>query len=292
MRATSASGEKADAFAAALAVTEERRGALPRPPGGPGLQPQPRPLSPPGRGPPLAGPASASWRRSGRRSGSLAAEAALLGTAGFLAAEMSADSGRVRRALEDTVARTIEPLSARVPVRFLPWELTGRPQNHPARRLAGAARLLVRYVDGGLLAGLLAAVSAGPAALAGALQVPADGFWRDHYDLTGGPARLPAGLIGPGRAGELAVNIVLPFALAWAESRGDAPLAEAAVAASTAAIPAPPPTALLRSLSAALGSRVTAGARRQQGMLHLFRRYCRQGGCAGDVAGQGRCPLA
>jgi hypothetical protein len=169
----------------------------------------------------------------------------------------------------------------------LPWELTGRPQNHPARRLAGAARLVVRCVDGGLLAGLLAALRAGPSALAGALQVPGDGFWRDHYDLTSGPARLPAGLIGPGRAAELAVNIVLPFAVAWAEWRRDASLAEAAVAVFRRH-PRTSSYGVLRSLSAALGSRVTAGARRQQGMLHLFRRYCRQGGCAGG----GGCPLS
>jgi hypothetical protein len=87
------------------------------------------------------------------------------------------------------------------------------------------------------------------------------------------------------------VNVVLPFALAWAEGRGDAPLAEAAVAVFRR-YPRPSSYGVLKSLSAALGSRATAGARRQQGMLHLFRRYCRQGGCAGDAADQGRCPLS
>ena len=216
----------------------------------------------------------------------LAAEAALLGTAGFLAGEVSADPyvaalrerWRTRSAAEPPVS-LVSPL--------LPWELTGRPENHPARRLAGAARLLMRYVDGGLRAGLLATVAAGPAVLAGALRVAADGFWRDHHHLTSSRARLPAGLIGPGRAGELAVNIVLPFALAWGESHRDAPLAEAAVAVFRR-YRRPSSYGALKSLSAALGSRVTTGARRQQGMLHLFRRYCRQGGCADG----GGCPLA
>jgi len=214
----------------------------------------------------------------------LVAEAALLGTAGFL------PTGRT---VDPYVAALQEQwrVQSRGEAPFLPWELTGRPENHPARRLAGAARLLVRYVDGGLLPGLLAAVRAGPADLARALQAPGDDFWYDHYDLTGGPARLPAGLIGPGRAGELAVNIVLPFALAWAEGRGDAPLAEAAVAVYRRC-PRTSSYGLLRLLSAALGGRLTAGARRQQGMLHLFRRYCRQGGCAGLPAGQHRCPLS
>jgi len=204
-----------------------------------------------------------------------AAEAALLGTAGFLPEPETGDTN-------GPASHLSPPTSI-----FLPWELTGRPPNHPARRLAGAARLLVRYVEGGLLAGLLAAVRAGPSALTSALQVPGDGFWCHHYDLTSAPTRLPAGLIGPGRAGELAVNIVLPFALAWAEARGDSALAEAALDAYHR-YPRTASYGLLRPLSAALGSRVTAGARRQQGMLHLFRRYCRQGGCAGD----GGCPLS
>ena len=87
------------------------------------------------------------------------------------------------------------------------------------------------------------------------------------------------------------MNIVLPFALAWGESHGDAPLAEAAVAVFRR-YPRPSSYGVLKSLSAALGSRVTAGARRQQGMLHLFRRYCRRGGCAETRGEIGRCPLA
>ena len=215
----------------------------------------------------------------------MAAEAALLGTAGFLTGEGTSDP--YLGALQERWRA--QPVGHDSP--FLPWELTGRPENHPARRLVGAARLVVRYVDGGLLAGLLAAVRAGPSALASALQVPGDGYWRDHYDLTSGPTRLPAGLIGPGRAGDLAVNIVLPFALAWAETRGDTALAEASVA-TYRRHPRTSSYGLLRSLSAALGTRLTAGARRQQGMLHLFRRYCRQGGCAGGAVGRERCPLA
>ena len=45
------------------------------------------------------------------------------------------------------------------------------------------------------------------------------------------------------------------------------------------------PYGILRRLTAALGRELTAGARRQQGMLRIFHRYCRQGGC-------NRCPLA
>jgi len=291
-------GEKAHAFAAAMAAAEEEellyRGLLE----GLGYSRNRDPFRR------LA--EALSWQAlrrlllaQGPEGRTSAAEAALLGTAGFLPGEgiaepyVAALQERWRAQLVGHETRNMIQGSLRVPCPvsrvspFLPWELTGRPENHPARRLAGAARLLARYVDGGLLTGLLTAMREGPAALGGALQVAGDGYWRDHYDLTSGPARLPAGLIGPGRAGELAVNIVLPFALAWGEARGDAALADAAVAVYRR-YPRTSSYGLLRLLSAALGRRVTAGARRQQGMLYLFRRYCRQGGCAGGAG----CPLS
>jgi hypothetical protein len=175
----------------------------------------------------------------------LAAEAILLGRAGFLG-PLAGDLGA------------------------LPWRLVGmRPENHPARRLAGAAGLLVRYLGKGLLVGLLEKVAEasaeGPRALTTALRVD-------------------DGLIGPGRADEIAVNVVLPFTLAWAQARQDKPLAQAALTLYQR-YPKLSPYGILRRLTAVLGRGLIAGARRQQGMLYLFHRYCRQGGCS-------RCPLA
>jgi hypothetical protein len=96
--------------------------------------------------------------------------------------------------------------------------------------------------------------------------------------------RVDAGLIGPGRADEMAVNVVLPFTLAWAKARQDKPLAQVALTLYQH-YPKLSPYGILRRLTAALGRELTAGARRQQGMLRIFHRYCRQGDC-------NRCPLA
>jgi hypothetical protein len=174
-----------------------------------------------------------------------AAEAMLLGRAGFLGPSAGGTGS-------------------------LPWRLVGiRPGNQPPRRLAGAARLLVRYVGKGLLAGLLEKMAEasvkGPQALTAALRVD-------------------DGLIGPGRAEEIAVNVVLPFALAWGQTRQCRPLAQVALTLYQH-YPKLSSYGILRRLSAALGRELTAGARRQQGMLYLFHRYCRQGGC-------NRCPLS
>ena len=153
----------------------------------------------------------------------------------------------------------------------LPWQASSlRPANHPQRRLAGLAHLAERFAEGGLLAGLLAlvrSVEGDPTPLLRGLQVQEKG----------------QALIGPERAGEMAVNVVLPLALAWAEREGDEPLARAALALYQRH-PRLSSYGILRTLCAALGPR-PGRARRQQGMLYLFHRYCRQGGC-------GECPLS
>lgn len=165
-----------------------------------------------------------------------------------------------------------------------PWQLVaGRPENHPVRRLRGAARLLVRHVEEGLLSALAEATTtayeAGAHVLASALRVDGD---------TAGKA---CALIGVGRAREMAVNVVLPFLVAWSEETGDAALGERALALYRR-YPNLPSYGVLRTLTAALGRKLTAGARRQQGMLHLFHHHCRQGGCASPSAGNEPCPLA
>ena len=71
-----------------------------------------------------------------------------------------------------------------------------RPANHPAARIAGAAELLSRFLERGLLAGL-AAAAASPKQLTAALSVAGRG---------GAPAP-----IGAGRARDLAVNAALPL---------------------------------------------------------------------------------
>ena len=74
-----------------------------------------------------------------------------------------------------------------------------RPANHPWRRVAGAAVLLARFLETGLVAGLRQAAESGiPSQLTSALVV-------SKGDAGG------RSLIGPGRARDLAVNVVLPF---------------------------------------------------------------------------------
>jgi len=74
-----------------------------------------------------------------------------------------------------------------------------RPSNHPLRRIAGAARLLDRFLEPGLVAGLsLLAQAPNPRRLTSALCVPS---------VLG----YATACIGTARARDLAVNVVLPF---------------------------------------------------------------------------------
>jgi hypothetical protein len=170
-----------------------------------------------------------------------------------------------------------------------------RPANHPRRRLAGAARLLAR-APLGLAAYARACLppEVSPAAAVRAWTVAGEG--------SASPA-----LVGRGRAIEILVNAVLPFLAAGAVSAAsaDGALQEQALGLFRR-LPAAGGYGVTAHLERALalhgGRRLTGSARRQQGLLWLLHRYCRQGGCAQTGAprrgpvrappGAGACPLS
>ena len=161
-----------------------------------------------------------------------------------------------------------------------------RPANHPARRLAGVARLLVRHralLDGGALAAEQMALPS--AQLIAAWTVAASGYWRCHIAPGVAAKRSPGALIGRSRAIELLTNAVLPWAVAVAEARGESP---SAAISCFHTLPRPGRYGALAFLEANLKQNdvpLPLNARRQQGLLALYKTECTQGGC-------GRCPLS
>jgi len=159
-----------------------------------------------------------------------------------------------------------------------------RPANDPRRRLAGAARLLAR-------APLGVAAYARSHLLAEGSAAAAVRAWTVAGEGTAAPA-----LVGRGRAVEILVNAVLPF-LAAGGSGADGAIREQAEALFHR-LPAPgrygATAHLERALSPGGHRHLTGSARRQQGLLYLLHRYCRQGGCAqtGACPGAGACPLS
>ena len=144
---------------------------------------------------------------------------------------------------------------------------SGRPANRPERRLRGIAALFVRGHRA--LAPLVReSVAKAPSvkALVTAWQVSQRGL----------------ALIGPDRAREIVLNLVLPFVAS------DAVLGEraAALVDELGAAPAYGKTAFLESnLRSAAGKRLVRRAVEQQGLLAFLGEWCSRGGC-------GRCPLS
>jgi len=217
--------------------------------------------------------------------GLIAAEALLLGSGGLL-------PGQLGQTAAPPYVQALERRWARVPSRQVPpevWQLSGlRPENHPARRLAGLARLLGRWPS--LVAGLRSLEEADSASLSrllAAWQVPADGFWQSHHDLDG-RGRPPFGsLIGRGRALEVLVNAVLPFAAAFGETRGLDALSRRALGLFLR-LPSAGSyggTRFLESVLRPSGGDNLQGACRQQGRLYLYNHYCAAGECT-------ICPLS
>jgi hypothetical protein len=166
-------------------------------------------------------------------------------------------------------------LGDREPLSLSRWHLFRvRPENHPARRLTGAAHLLARFGDEGLVEGVLRLVGESRSdigRLEAGFMVGSEGY--------GSPGR--RALIGQGRAREIVVNIALPFAFAWAEANSEASLAEAAPWLYRI-YPKSGENEITRGLTRLLGSKASAvvdSARRQQGLLHLDKTFCCQRRC-------------
>jgi hypothetical protein len=206
-------------------------------------------------------------------------EAVLLGSAGLLPSQRG-HNGPVDPYVQD-LEREFRLIS-RPSLSPSIWKLSGvRPENMPARRIAGAAALLRSLVLPSAIWQVATARTVNEAIAP--LIRRSSGFWLWHHDVCAAPCRLPPAFIGRSRALEILTNVVLPAAAAtgdvWLSSRARELFA---------ALPRPASYGQTRFIEAALGSegiRVAINARRAQGLIGLNRDWCTQGGC-------GRCPLS
>ena len=191
--------------------------------------------------------------------------AALLGAGGFLAGELPRSAGLPEEELR-LVLRIRDSMGLRPVVGSEAWRrFRVRPANRPERRLVGMAHLLHRLWDEGLLRGLASR------ALTGKVSALLDGLVVVEGKQT---------YIGRGRAGEAAVNAVLPFLVAWSGLRGERDLGRACRALYRAWPPLPGNEVAAEAaerlapavqLSLEEGAADMRGARRQQGLHHLYR---------------------
>ena len=225
------------------------------------------------------------------------------GTVPYGELALKARSGEGRRQIEQTLLAAAGFLPGANDRRRLDrasWHLFRvRPQNHPARRIVGYSYVLAPFLQ----------VAEGPSSDApdwagGGL---AEGFARllmsepkeslEHALMGVGPPsqgshgrrRPGAAPIGRGRAGDMAVNCVLPFFHSLSRKRGESEVAQRALELYRGfprlqenELTREMWEQLFRPMPEAFGGegeggdqgrcrRVVSGARRQQGLLHLHR---------------------
>lgn len=151
------------------------------------------------------------------------------------------------------------PLRRITPLEPGAWCFAGvRPANRPDRRIAGAAVLLARHLDTGWLAGFLPLVQeASVNPLGSTLTVVQDGVT----------------LVGRSRALDMAVNVILPMVHAWCVVNDNPELARSCLTLYQVT-PRLADNEITREMAKLLrrgALSIGGGARRQQGLLHLYR---------------------
>jgi hypothetical protein len=165
------------------------------------------------------------------------------------------------------------------------------PNNSPVRRIVAQSYLLERYCAGKLLAGILqlvqeASLPGGHRVLENGLTVAGDGYWRDHFDFDIRSKAKISALLGNSKSGEIVVNVILPFAFSWGELANEAKLTENVIELYRN-YPRLAENCMTRHMAKQLGFEEPFDftACHQQGLIHIFRDYCREGRCL-------YCPLA
>lgn len=234
--------------------------------------------------------------RVARHAGVAAVQALLLGGAGLLPSQRGRDADAPSVEVIEAGWHTLRP-SVSPALAASDWRFFGvRPASAPPRRLAGLAVLLTRAALDGLLADAARAVctlAPRPAAraLAHALYVgPDDAYWLYHWDFGRATARPLPALIGPERAAEMVVNVVLPLLAAWGAVLDDAALSAAAVTCYVQHPPAGDNERLRHMRRQVMGGEdrsLVSTACRQQGLLHVYAQTCGWRRCGACVVGPG-----
>jgi hypothetical protein len=217
-------------------------------------------------------------------------QALLMGVAGMLPSQR-ADCDRAGDAWVDRLEEAWTAYADITTMSAVNWRFFQvRPGNFPVRRIAAMSYLLSRYRRGGLLAGLVrefeeTPLDGGRSGLEEALLVAAEGYWGRHLDFGVPRSRAVPALLGVNRAGVIVVNVLLPFAVAFGETGADPGLVEKAMEMYHRH-PVLPVNTLERHMSRQLGigRYMVNTARRQQGLIYIFKTYCSQGRC-------GECPI-
>ena len=160
-----------------------------------------------------------------------------------------------------------------------------RPNNSPIRRLAAMSYLTLRYRRKGIFEELVNTVkevplSKGYYGLEEGLTVTSNGYWASHFDFGLASRIRKQTLLGSWRAADIAVNVLLPFILAWSQLTSQPELAKKALNLYYH-YPKLAANSVERQMreQLELSSNLVSSARRQQGLIHIYHTLCTQGRC-------------
>lgn len=215
-------------------------------------------------------------------------QALLLGTAGLLPVQRGKeDPQRWARHLEERW----QALGGIQRMSESQWRFFRvRPENFPTRRLAAASYLLERYRER-FLSGMLelltqASPSHSSRRLEQGLVVTANGYWAGHFDFARGMEWAPT-LLGEERAGQIVINVLLPFFFAWSGASSSPTLQSHTLTLYRQYRRLGENWITRHLLGQIVGGpspKLVSSAQRQQGLLHLYKTFCSGWKCA-------RCPL-
>ncbi|MCY3800545.1 MAG: DUF2851 family protein [Chloroflexi bacterium] len=225
----------------------------------------------------------------------LVVESVMFGTAGLLPTQRAGDDGpfcddehgkRLAGIWETLSFPSLDPEM---------WRFHGvRPGNWPTRRIAAACRIfsthLHRSPSEALLNSASGAVQRGaPEYLEKLFLAPvASGdYWARRIDFGRQTQTSSVALLGTSRAREIVVNVAMPMAVCMARSRGDDSLIAFLrdLNFSIGPVSSNRLTRYMASLTGAVEFEGVSRAARQQGMLNIYRRWCRTKSCRDCAAG-------
>ena len=218
----------------------------------------------------------------------------LLGTAGLLPSQRPGWPQK-SKPVDDWVAK-LEKLwvsSQRTPAMSASnWHLFKvRPNNSPVRRMAAMSHLVLRHRERRILEEVVHKVrdtplNRGHHELAKILMITANGYWASHFDLGAGSRLGIPTLLGNTRAADISVNVLLPFTYAWGKLTAQPEIVDKSLNLYRH-YPELLANTLQRHMTKQLGLNVNLvnSARRQQGLIHVYKTRCSQGRCHD-------CPLA
>ncbi len=210
-------------------------------------------------------------------------QALLLGTAGLLPSQRA----NWRYPPDDEWVDKLEKVWATHhhtdPMSENAWhQFRNRPNNLPVRRIIAMSYLILRYREKGILDGLVTkvATTVKPDCLERELMITSHGYWASHFDFgLASRQRIPT-LIGRGRAAEIIVNVLLPFAFTWGKLSLN-PILSQRDFELFRHYPKLETNTLERHMRHQLGlsNKVMNSARRQQGLIHIYQNLCSAGKC-------------